>query len=328
MGRFLGGGHKEVEMIISASYKTDIPTFYGGWFLKRLNAGYCKVINPYNRRPFTVSLRPEDVDGFVFWTKNVGPFLDKLAEIRRRSFPFIVQYTINAYPRSLEFSVVNAERSIDHMRAIADTYGSRAAVWRYDTIVVTSATPVDFHRRNFEQLARALEGTTDEVVISFAQFYKKTLRNMNWAAENFNFSWEDPSDETKLQLAAELAEIAKAHRIQLAVCSQRKYVAPGTAEARCIDARRLTDISGRPFNAQISANRGDCACYASRDIGEYDTCPHGCVYCYAVMNRELAQKHYREHDPESEFLFNPAPPDVVQQAADIPDESESQLPLI
>ena len=87
-------------MIISASYKTDIPTFYGDWFVSRLRAGYCKTLNPYNRRTLRVSLRREDVDGFVFWTKNIGPFLPQLAEVHERDFPFIVQHTINAYPHT------------------------------------------------------------------------------------------------------------------------------------------------------------------------------------------------------------------------------------
>ena len=68
-------------MIISASYKTDIPAFYGDWFMTRLRAGYCKVINPYNRRPFTVPLTPSTVSGIVFWTKNLGPFSERLGEV-------------------------------------------------------------------------------------------------------------------------------------------------------------------------------------------------------------------------------------------------------
>ena len=76
-------------MIISASYKTDIPTFYGDWFINRLRGGYCKTLNPYNRQILRVSLRPEDVDGFVFWTKNVGPFLGHLSEVHRLGFPFL-----------------------------------------------------------------------------------------------------------------------------------------------------------------------------------------------------------------------------------------------
>ncbi len=72
-------------MIISASYKTDIPAFYGEWLRNRLEAGFCKMVNPYNRNQvYEVSLHPLDVDGFVFWTKNVGPFFDALADVAKR----------------------------------------------------------------------------------------------------------------------------------------------------------------------------------------------------------------------------------------------------
>ena len=89
-------------MIISASYRTDIPAFYGEWFLRRLRAGYCRVSNPYNRKQqMAVSLRKEDVDGFVFWTKNLVPFLHALDEVHECGFPFLLQYTINGYPAPL-----------------------------------------------------------------------------------------------------------------------------------------------------------------------------------------------------------------------------------
>jgi hypothetical protein len=292
-------------MIISASYKTDIPTFYGEWFINRLRAGYCMVINPYNRKPFRVDLSRSSVDGFIFWTKNAGPFLRYLDEIRERSYPFMIQYTINGYPRSLEFSVVDAERSIEHMRQISSAYGQKVAVWRYDTIVFSSVTPIEFHRENFARIARMLEGAVDEVVVSFAQVYKKTRRNMDWAAENFGFSWEDPPHDVKYSLASELADIAKSCGMQLTMCSQKEYLAPGVAEARCVDAKRLSEIAGRPIVSQLKGNRTDCGCFMSKDIGEYDTCPHGCVYCYAVQNRSLAQQRFKEHDPQSEFLFVP-----------------------
>ena len=292
-------------MIISASYKTDIPAFYGEWFMNRLNAGYCKMVNPYNRQVYRINLGQNDVDGFVFWTKNLKPFLTNLNEIHNRGYPFVVQYTINAYSRQLEFSVVNAKKSVEHMKRIANEFGPKVAVWRYDPVVFTSITSIDFHRRNFEALARKLQGTTDEVVISFAQIYKKTKRNMDWAANEFKFDWSDPDDEFKYNLATELASIAKSYRMQLKMCSQKQYLAPGVEEARCVDAQRLMKISMRPLVAKLKGNRPDCGCFASRDIGDYDTCPHGCVYCYAVQNRELAQSRYKAHDPESEFLFTP-----------------------
>lgn len=291
-------------MIISASYKTDIPAFYGKWFMNRLRAGYCKMVNPWNRNQIIrVPLERHAVDGIVFWTKNIGPFVDSLKEVNERGYPFIIQYTINNYPKSLEFSVVNANRSVENFKRISGEYGAKTCVWRYDTIVISSETPNDFHRRNFATLCRSLEGTTDEVVISFVHFYDKTLRNMNWAANEFGFEWEEPPAESKQELATEMVAMAAENGMRLSICSQPDFLVPGAVEARCVDAGRLEAIAGKPIPAELKGGRKECGCFASRDIGEYDTCPHGCVYCYAVRQRKLAQRRFHEHDPESEFLF-------------------------
>ena len=293
-------------MIISASYKTDIPAFYGKWFLNRLNAGFCKMINPYNRKVYEISLKREDVDGFVFWTKNLHPFLDKLDIVHERGFPMMVQYTIHSYPKALETSVISSTKSVELMKKIAQKYGPSVAVWRYDPIIFTNITPIDYHLRNFEKLANQLEGSTDEVVVSFAQIYRKTRINLSKAVKDFGFTWEDPEDSPKLELASKLAEIARDHGMQLTMCSQSSYSrAKGVKEARCIDARRLSDLSGYRIDAKLKGNRKECGCYESKDIGDYDTCPHGCVYCYAVLDRRLAQKRHREHNPDSEFLYTP-----------------------
>lgn len=293
-------------MIISASYKTDIPTFYGDWFINRLDAGYCKIVNAYNGRVSRVSLRSDDVDGFVFWTKNLGPFLPHLAHVHERGFPFIVQYTINGYPRALESNVTDASRSIAHVRQIARTYSPSAVVWRYDTILHSSLTDRDFHLNNFTRLAEQLAGYVDEVVISFAHLYQKTIRNLNAAAQEHRFHWWDPPADEKRTLVSELVERAVAHRIRLTVCSQADYLVPGAGEARCVDAKRFEELILHPLPARLKGNREGCGCYESRDIGEYDTCPHGCVYCYAVRNQALSKEHFRKHDPYSEFLFQPA----------------------
>ena len=225
--------------IISASYKTDIPTFYGEWFANRLRAGYCKVVNPYNKVISRVSLLPQDVDGFVFWTKNIGPFLKHLLDVQARQIPFVVQHTINGYPHTLEQSVVDPAKSVQHVRQLADQYGPLACVWRYDTVLLTSLTPREFHLNTFARLAKDLKGATDEVVISFAHVYKKTLRNVKQAAREFGFDWSDPDMEWKRSLAMELVEIAAAQNMQLTVCSQPDFVVPGSGEARCVDAKRL-----------------------------------------------------------------------------------------
>lgn len=316
-------------MIISASYKTDIPTFYGEWFMNRLQAGYCKTVNPYGRQFYTIDLTPGNVDGFVFWTKNIGPFIKHLPEVRQRGYPFIVQHTITGYPRELEYRVINYTHTVEHMKALADNYDPHVAVWRYDPIVISSLTPVDWHRRNFENLARSLDGSTDEVIVSFAQIYKKTRRNMDGAAKEFGFHWHEHEAMTLediRHLVAELAQIAGSHGMQMKICSQKDLLIPGiTQEARCVDAERLEKVSSKPLTSSIKlkGNREECGCYASRDIGEYDTCPHGCVYCYAVQHRDLALERYKAHDPTSEFLF---PPGGYVTKADVSIEASQVIP--
>ena len=206
--------------------------------------------------------------------------------------------------RSSTFGLTT-ERAAAHMRLLAAQYGPRVAVWRYDPILFTSLTPPDFHRRTFARLARALEGATDEVVVSFAHLYRKTQRNLDRAAAASGFVWNDPDADRKRTLAAELAQVAEAHGMQLTLCAQRPLLASGVAEAHCVDAARLAAVAGRPIAARLKGNRPDCLCYQSRDIGAYDTCPHGCVYCYAVQNREAARRRYAAHDPDGEFLFSP-----------------------
>lgn len=286
-------------MIISASYRTDIPAFYGEWFETRRRAGYCLVRNPYSGQPYRVSLRPEDVDGYVFWTKNLGPFQPVLTALRRESRPFVVQYTINGYPRELERAVTDWRRAATHMRWLAEEFGPRVGVWRYDTILATSLTPLDWHLRNFSAISAELAGLTDEAVISFAHIYRKTRRNLEWAARAQGFTWQDPDLELKQRLQYELAAIARANGQRVTVCAQPEA---GGEPARCIDAARLADVAGRRIAARQKGNRPGCECAESRDIGAYETCPHGCVYCYAVDTPARARRRWRAQQPDSEIL--------------------------
>lgn len=297
-------------MIVSASYRTDIPAFYGEWFLNRFRAGYAKVVNPYGRQVSTVPLRA-GVDGFVFWTRNARPFRPALREVRRAGLPFVVTYTVTGLPRALESSVIESERAVADMRSLAEEFGPRAVVWRYDPILLGSLSPAAFHRQTFAALADALAGVVDEAVISFATIYRKSARNLAVAARAHGFGWDDPPDDAKRALAAELAGLARARGLALRVCSQPDYTVDGTKPAACIDARRLEEVAGgwglaRAVDARLKGNRPGCACFESRDIGAYDTCPHGCAYCYAVGSRPLAKRRFHDHDPAGEFL-GPAP---------------------
>ncbi len=288
-------------MIVSASYRTDIPAFYAGWFLARLRAGYCRVVNPYGGGSYEVSLARGAVDGFVLWTRNLRPLLAELDAVRLVA-PFTVQFTVTGYPRALESSVVAAAEAVGQLRELRRRFGARAAVWRYDPIVITSGLGAEAHVAGFALLARALKGTVDEVVLSVMHPYQKTRRNLDRAAAHHGFRWRDPATEEKRRLLGRLAAIALDQGMAPALCSQPELLGPGLGEARCIDAERLADVAQRPIAARESGNRPGCRCALSRDIGAYDTCPHGCVYCYAVADRGRAVANFREHDPEAEML--------------------------
>jgi hypothetical protein len=288
-------------VIVSASYRTDIPAFYARWFLGRLAAGSAVVANPYGGRDYTVSLAPGAVDGFVLWTRNLRPLLPDLHRVKAVA-PFTVQFTVTGYPRALEGSVIAAAEAVDQLRELGRRFGARVAVWRYDPIVVTSALDAEAHARAFAELARALAGRVDEVVLSFATPYRKTSRNLDRAAGRHGFTWRDPPPDEKRALLARLAAIAADHRIAATLCAQPELIVPGVGAARCIDAARLSDVAQAPVAAKESGNRPGCRCALSRDIGAYDTCPHGCVYCYAVADRDRAVAGFRAHDPEAATL--------------------------
>jgi hypothetical protein len=304
-------------MIVSASYRTDIPAFYGRWFLNRFRAGWAKAVNPYGGPASTIALRA-GVDGFVFWTRNAAPFLDGLDEVRRAGYPFLLHYTVTGYPRALEAGVVETERAVAVMAELAARHGPRALVWRYDPVLVTGLTPPAWHLENFARLADRLAGMVDEVSVSFAQIYQKTRRNLDACAQAKGFGWEDPPDDAKRDLLARLWELAGQRGIRLTVCSQSHLLGPGMEGSACVDARRLEDVAAgwglvHAVPARRKGNRPGCLCYESRDLGEYDSCPHGCVYCYAVGSRARAKARFAAHDPDGEFLFPPAQAPIIHK---------------
>jgi hypothetical protein len=295
-------------MIVSASFRTDIPAFYGEWFIHRFHAGFARVANPYGGPDFVVPLR-DGVDGFVFWTRNIRPFLPALRLVRQAGIPFVVSHTITGYPRALESSVIEPARAVEAVAEVVAEFGPRAAVWRYDPVLFSSLTPAAFHLDTFSRLAEALTGLVDECQTSFATLYKKSVRNLEAAARIHGFRWDDPSAEEKIRLMTRLGAVAGAQGLNLGICSQSAYGVAGTRPAACIDARRLEDVAAgwgcpRTIIAKVKGNRPDCACHESRDIGAYESCPHGCAYCYAVGSRTLAKRRFQNHAPAGEFLVD------------------------
>jgi hypothetical protein len=259
--------------------------------MNRIRAGRVGVRAPFGGKQFEVSLEPQDVIAIVFWTKNAAPIVPYLDELRGRGYTFMFLYTINNYPESLEPRVPPLSHSVGVVEELVVKH-SAPVVWRYDTIVLGGDITPQWHTANFKTLCKGLAPYVNTCIFSFCDYYKKTKRNMG----KFFSDYVEPSQEETIALAEELAIQAKGQGIILASCAHDIYVSDSIVKARCVDAGLIDAMVSAPEKkAALAAlkrqpTRKECGCLASRDIGAYDTCLHGCAYCYANSNVEAATK--------------------------------------
>jgi hypothetical protein len=263
-------------MIISASRRTDIPAFFGEWLIQKIERGYAVVKNPFNpQQQKTVSLRRENVDCFVFWTKNAMPFMAHLQKIHELGYPFYFLYTITSYGADLEKNLPHKSSIIENFKQIVNVYGPGRAVWRYDPIVLTTKYDVNYHTRAFAKLTEMLEGCTHVCLFSFLENYRK-LKNRRWP-EGFI---PVPDGKTKTSLIANLKNIAASRGIELSACCN---TFDGISQPGCINADFIQSVApGALELTRDKHQRKNCHCIKSADIGSYNTCKHGCLYCYAT----------------------------------------------
>ncbi len=306
-------------MIISASRRTDIPAFYAEWFMERVRNGYVLVRNPYDAHKLkSVSLAPVDVDAIVFWTRNGEKLIPFLHELDDRGYRYYFQYTITGYPKQLERNVPDLPRAIDTFIKLSDRAGPGGVIWRYDPILISKLTDVSSHLDRFQEIATSLSGKTDSVVVSILEPYKKTLRNLQSMAKlaEADIQW---STETLQHLISELNGIARSHGIKMRSCAtQTDFTGAGLLPGKCIDEERLKklfdmDVPGKKDRGQRPA----CNCVKSIDIGQYNTCLHGCSYCYATFDHGRAVKNRAMHDVASPMLVGRAGHDIKNTISNV-----------
>jgi Domain of unknown function (DUF1848) len=297
--------------LISASRRTDIPAFYGEWLRRRIDAGWCETKNPFSGQTYRVSLAPDDVLGWVFWSRNYAPFLETLDAIHAADGRFLCHFTITGYPRELDARTPAADVACDTARLIVERFGSEVLQWRYDPILLTSLTPPDWHRKNFARLAQRLDGVAKRCIFSFPTMYKKTVRNLQLGGTDGALRvWSEGAgdfDEGLLaELARDLAQIAADHGIEMQTCCDGRWIDPsaGITQAHCADWPLLRGLlpNAGDINVPRNPTRKQCGCYKSTDIGAYQTCAHGCLYCYAVDDPLRARENLTRHQPESPRL--------------------------
>jgi len=292
-------------MIVSVSRRTDIPAFYGEWFARRLQAGFCLVPNPFNPRQVArVGLSASEVEALVFWTRNPRPFMKHLPALEDRGLPFLFLFTLLDAPRLLEPHAPHLAVSLRTFCDLAARIGPERVVWRYDPIVLSTATDCDYHCRAFERIATRLQGATRRCIVSFFEPYKKLRLRLAGLARS-GFELLAPRDRDVEQLLRHMAACSASNHMVLQSCAQEMDLeALGIVRGACIDAELLSRISGRVIaTPKDPCQRTHCACVASKDIGMYDTCLFGCAYCYATSSFARARENFKRHDPNSPALL-------------------------
>ena len=291
-----------MKKIISVSRRTDVPAFYGDWFMKRLAEGFAGVVHPFGGQKYIVSLKPEDVVCFVFWSKNFTPFLENLRAIEDMGYKFYFNYTVTGIPSVFE-SNVEKQAAIESLKHLSKTYSPRHINWRFDPIIISSISDHDFYIRAFEELASELAGYVERCYFSFVARYGKVIRNFAEFEKSHGLKILDCSGDFKSEMANELTAIADRFGIRMFSCCGDYLVGDKIDKAHCIDGRIIEDLFfPESFSYKTKPTRDECGCTESIDIGTYDTCPHGCVYCYANTNKGRASRAFRNHDKTSAFL--------------------------
>lgn len=288
-----------VCIIVSVSRRSDIPAFYSEWFFTRLREGFVLVRNPRNPHSISrISLNSDVVDGFVFWTKNPSPMLDRLDELRK--YPFYFQFTLNPYGNDVEQAVPSKKEVIlPAFRTLAKEIGKERVLWRYDPILLNKKYTLEYHIQYFQLLTSKLAGATQLCTVSFLDFY----HNMEQRVRPLGLI--QPTAWQKAELVGRFSEIAKEWGITLCACAEDiDFHESGVCRACCVDAQRLGRLGG--FRLEVRKDRNQrllCGCAESVDIGAYHTCMHGCLYCYANSSPARAKTNYEAHDPQSPLLF-------------------------
>lgn len=310
-------------MIISASRRTDISTYYSEWFFNRLREGDVLVRNPMNARQISrISLSPEAVDGIVFWTKNPVPMLSRLGELE--PYPYYFQFTLTAYGRDVEPNLPGKNGVlIPAFQELSRMAGRERVVWRYDPIFLSDRYTVEYHCRYFRVLAAKLGEYTEKCTVSFLDFYRSTARNMR------SLHIREMTAAQQREMMERFSEIAGEYGLYIDTCSEAISLEDlGISHASCVDRERLERIGGYRLKVGRDRNqRKECGCAASVDIGAYDTCGNGCLYCYATDSPPRAAERVRAHRPDSPILFGTVGPEDVIREREAVSLREQQLSL-
>ncbi len=286
----------ELQMILNTGLRTDIPGFFSEWFYNRIDDGFVYVRNPYAKNQiYSYRLDPELIDCIIFCTKNPKPMFENLEKIDK--FNQYWHITITPYEKEIEPNVPPMNDVLESFKYLSKKLGKENVTLRYDPIFINEKYTLEKHIESFEYIINSLSGYTTEAIISFIDLYEKTKRNFPKAIE--------VTKDERLKLGKEFAQIGKKNNITIKTCVEGSELDKfGIDSSGCMTKEVIERAINKNLNVpKQKARNGECYCLLNNDIGEYNTCGHGCLYCYANSNKRLVKRNLKLHDPKSPILI-------------------------
>lgn len=254
-------------MPYSLSRWTDLPAAKWEWFLAQLDQGWMWGFDPRTAVPSKWSLKPEDTQGLIFWTKDPANLVDntKLLE----PYPLVVHMTLTGW-EEVERGAPNLMDGMALLCDVVNAFGPDRVVWRFSPV----PTVPDVVER-FETIAKlAAHLGLGEVFLAFLQ-------------ENDRLP-ETRSRRIRVEVLRQLA--AHAHGLRVRLCNEDRTLSLSEGPLAGIK-RRIPDNlgtgiceAGARFKGQgpMTPTEG-CGCALAIDPFTFnESCSMGCNYCYAA----------------------------------------------
>lgn len=300
-------------VIVSASRSTDIPAFYGDWFVRRLEAGHAAWVNPWNGRVTYVSFAK--TRAIVFWSKNPRPIVRHLPRLDAAGYSYSFLYTLNDYRQeNLEQNLPPLAERERTFIDLSSRLGPWRVSWRYDPLLLSDSLSVDDLLSRIEAIGSRLHRYTRRLIISFVDIARYPRVRSRLAAIGHPGVREFTEAEIDA-FCSGLRDIAAGWDLEVSACGERRDLSGyGIRPGHCIsaglmravfpgDEPLLSFLAPSPGAGGVTADdflrdpgqRKECGCIVSKDIGRYSTCMHLCAYCYANTTETTVMRNWTRH---------------------------------
>lgn len=293
-------------MVLFVSGRTDILSYYPKWFINRVKEGFIDTRNPYNDS-LVSRIFFDLVDIIMFCTKNPHPFLKYLDELDKLlpNVPLVFHITLTPYHNDIEPVIGKIKKQvIEDIKYLAKRYGKENIFIRYDPILKNEKYTIDYHIKAFKKVVEELDGYSENIVISFIDLYKNTLKNNDKYLHIQSFTSEDYE-----KIGINFSRLAKEHGFKVFTCGEKNNLLEyGFDKGSCLTkelATKLLNKVGKSAKFKKQTNRKDnstCECIQTVDIGAYNSCKSFCRYCYANFDENKDKENCLLHSDDSSLL--------------------------